>query len=83
MEKEGNALADRPHCIAAGELVSKGLRFLLVGRGERFRRYRKAVHTHLQRKAVRTYQAMQLEHAKNVITDILDDPKNHRVHVQR
>ena len=83
MEKEGNALADRPHCIAAGELVSKGLRFLLVGRGERFRWYRQAVHTHLQRRAAGTYQAMQLEHAKNVIADILDDPKNQRVHVQR
>ncbi|KAG9310416.1 cytochrome P450 [Chiua virens] len=83
MEKEGSALVDRPHSIAAGEIVSRGLRFLLVGTGDRFRRYRKAVHTHLQHKSVKAHQNMQLEHAKNVILDILEDPKNHRAHVQR
>lgn len=83
MEKEGGALADRPRSIAAGELVSKGLRFLLLRSGERFRRFRKAVHAHFQPKAIRAYQDLQLEHAKDVIIDVLDDPKHHRVHVQR
>ena len=83
MEKEGSALADRPHSIAANELLSKGLRFLVLRSGERLRRFRKAVHTHLQPKAAKAYQDMQLENAKNVITDILNDPKNHRAHVQR
>lgn len=82
MEKKGAVLVDRPHSIAASDLLSKGLRFLLVG-GERFRRYRKAVHIHLQPKAAVAYQDLQLESAKDVITDILNDPKNHRVHVQR
>ncbi|KAH0838823.1 cytochrome P450 [Lanmaoa asiatica] len=83
MEKQGAALVDRPQSIAAGELLSKGLRFLLVRSGERFRRYRKAVHTHLRPEAAVAYQDMQVENARNVITDILNDPKNHRVHVQR
>ena len=83
MEKEGSALADRPRLIAAGELLSKEMRFVHLRRGERLRRYRKAAHTHLQIKAVRAYQDMQLENAKNVIIDILNDPKNHRAHATR
>ncbi|KAF8549342.1 cytochrome P450 [Imleria badia] len=83
MEKEGSAIADRPHSIAAGEILSKGLRFSLLRSGERLRRYRKAAHTHLQPEAARAYQEMQLEHARNVIIDILNDPKNHRAHVRR
>jgi cytochrome P450 len=83
MEKEGSALADRPRSIAAGELLCKDLCILLLRSGERLRRFRKAAHTHLQPNAVKSYQDMQLEHAKNLITDILNDPKNHRAHVQR
>ena len=83
MEKEGSALADRPRSIAAGEILSREMRFLLLRSGEKFRQFRKVVHTHLQPKAARAYQDMQLENAMNVIMDILNDPKNHRLHVQR
>ena len=83
MEKEGSALADRPRSIAAGELLSKDMCIALLRSGERWRRFRKAVHTHLQPQAAKAYQDMQLENAKNLITDILNDPKNHRAHVQR
>jgi cytochrome P450 len=83
MEKEGSALADRPRSIAVGELVCNGLGILFLHSGERLRRYRKAALTHLQPKAAKAYRDMQLEHAKNLITDILNDPKNHRAHVQR
>ena len=82
MEKEGSALADRPHSIAA-ELLCNDLGLLQLHIGERLRRFRKAAHTHLQPQAAKAYQDMQLENAKNVITDILNDPKNHRAHVQR
>ena len=83
MEKEGGALVDRPRSISAGELVSRGMRMLLIGSGERFRRFRKVVHTYLQPRAIKAYQGLQLERAKDVITDILNDPKGHREHVQR
>ncbi|KAF8553151.1 cytochrome P450, partial [Imleria badia] len=83
MEKEGSALADRPRSIAAGEMVSQGLQFVLLRSGERLRLYRKAAHTHLQPKAARAYEDLQLETAKDVIMDILNDPKNHQAHVQR
>ncbi|KAF9233850.1 cytochrome P450 [Melanogaster broomeanus] len=83
MEKEGGALVDRPHLIAAGDLLSKGIRLILAPAGERFRRLRKAVHTHLHPKAAATYQVMQTEAAKNLILDILNDPKHHMQHAER
>ncbi|KAH7918834.1 hypothetical protein BV22DRAFT_1134293 [Leucogyrophana mollusca] len=77
MEKEGGALVDRPRSIAAGEIRSRGNRILLEGSGERFRRLRRAVHTHLQPKAAETYESIQMEDAQSVMLDVLDDPKNH------
>lgn len=83
MEKEGAALVDRPRSIAAGEIISRDMRLILTGSGERFRRLRKTAHTHLQPKAAEAYQDMQTEGAKNFILDILNDPKHHIQHVQR
>ena len=83
MEKEGAALVDRPRSVAAGELVSKGMRFLLLRSGERLRRFRKAAHTSLQPKAAQAYEDAQLESARDVVNDILNDAKHHQAHVKR
>jgi cytochrome P450 len=83
METEGSALADRPPSIAAAELLSQGMRLLIVRSGDLLRRLRKAVHTHLQPKAAGAYENVQFEYARNVIVDILNDPKNHVRHAKR
>ncbi|KAG2340358.1 cytochrome P450 [Suillus weaverae] len=83
MEKEGGSLVDRPRSIAAGEMLSNGMRILLARSGDQFRRLRKAVHTHLQPKAAETYQDMQREHAMDFILDMLNDPQNHQKHAHR
>ncbi|KIJ65444.1 hypothetical protein HYDPIDRAFT_88479 [Hydnomerulius pinastri MD-312] len=83
MEKEGGSLVDRPHLIAAGDLVSGGLRIILTPAGERFRLLRRAVHTQLQPKAAEAYQEIQTNSAKDVIIDILNDSKHHIEHAQR
>ncbi|KAG2068482.1 cytochrome P450 [Suillus decipiens] len=83
MEKEGGSLVDRPRSIAAGEMLSKGMRILMARSGDRFRRLRKAVHTHLQPKAAEAYKDMQRENAMIFILDMLNDPKNHQKHAQR
>ncbi|KIJ14417.1 hypothetical protein PAXINDRAFT_135014 [Paxillus involutus ATCC 200175] len=83
MEKEGGALVDRPRSIALGEIMSGGMRMIMMSGGERFRRLRKAMHAHLQPKAAVEYQDMQSDAGKEVILDILNDPKNHVRHVQR
>ncbi|PBK84081.1 hydrophobin-domain-containing protein [Armillaria gallica] len=41
MEKEGTALVDRPRWTAASEMVSGGMKLLLLQSGERLRRFRK------------------------------------------
>jgi hypothetical protein len=68
MEKEGSALADRPPMIAADELLSGGKRITLMGSGERFRRLRKAIHTHFQVKALEMYKDTQSEQAHSSLT---------------
>ncbi|KAF8555883.1 cytochrome P450 [Imleria badia] len=83
MEKEGGALVDRPHMIAAADILSRGMRLLLAPAGERFRRLRRAAHSHLQPKAAETYEEIQAETAKDVILDILNDPKRYVQHAQR
>ena len=83
MEKNGAVTADRPHSIAARELLSKGLRMVLEHNNERFRRLRKAMSIHLQPKSIHKYKPMQMQDAKNLIIDILNDPKNHQTHALR
>ncbi|KAG9310273.1 cytochrome P450 [Chiua virens] len=83
MEKEGGLLADRPRAVAAGEILSRGLRMILAPAGEQFRRLRRAAHTHLQAKAAESYAPIQMNAARDVILDILDDPKHHQAHANR
>ena len=51
-------LSDRPRRVAAGELISQGMRILLVGAGARLRRLRGALHAMLQPARAETYQPM-------------------------
>ncbi|KAG1728771.1 cytochrome P450 [Suillus lakei] len=83
MEAEGRSLVDRPPSIAAGEMLSNGMRIVMARSGERFRRLRKAVHTHLQPKAAEEYKDMQHDNARKFILDILNDPKHHQKHAAR
>ncbi|OAX34928.1 cytochrome P450, partial [Rhizopogon vinicolor AM-OR11-026] len=83
MEKEGGLLADRPRAVAAGEMMSRGLRMILAPAGEQFRRLRRAAHTHLQAKAAESYAPIQMDAARDVILDILDDPKGHQAAANR
>ncbi|OAX31873.1 cytochrome P450 [Rhizopogon vinicolor AM-OR11-026] len=82
MEKQGGTLADRPRMIAAGEMLSGGLSIGFVHTGDRLRRMRRALHTHLQPKAVEEYQPLQMTHAKKTVLSILDDPHNFRNHTE-
>ncbi|KAF9231569.1 cytochrome P450 [Melanogaster broomeanus] len=83
MEKEGAALVDRPRSVAFAEIMSNNMNIGVMGSGERFRRLRKAVHTHLQPRAVQAYEGLQCEHARDVILDILRDPTHHVEHAKR
>jgi hypothetical protein len=84
MEKKGWALVGRPrlcNCLrrdhVGGHAYAGGTQWL------RFRRLRKAIHTHLQPKAAGAYQRIQIDAAKEVVLDILNDPKDHARQVLR
>ncbi|KAG2070790.1 cytochrome P450 [Suillus decipiens] len=79
MEKQGRILVDRPRLVA-GEILTRQLDIGLAHAGDRFRRMRRAVHTHLQPKSAEAYQPLQMSQAKNVILNILDDPSNFQHH---
>ncbi|KAG0695259.1 cytochrome P450 [Suillus ampliporus] len=81
MENQGKLLADRPRMIAAGEIFSGGLNLSFAPFGERVRRMRRALHTHLQPKAAESYQPLQMSLAKDTVLNILDDPYNFHNHV--
>ncbi|EGN97648.1 hypothetical protein SERLA73DRAFT_184436 [Serpula lacrymans var. lacrymans S7.3] len=83
MEKQGGSTVDRPRMVAAGDILSGGLRFIFTPGGERFRRMRRAIHTHLQPKAAEHYESVQMDNAKNTILDLLDDPDQYSLHATR
>ncbi|KAG1731334.1 cytochrome P450 [Suillus paluster] len=81
MEKEGASVADRP-CSVVQDTLSNGLIVLFAG-GERLRRLRRVLHAGLQPKVAETYEPIQIKNAKNLVLDILNDPKNHQMHAMR
>ncbi|KAG1772927.1 cytochrome P450 [Suillus placidus] len=81
MENQGKLLADRPRQIAAGEMFTGGMSIAFVPFGDRFRRMRRALHSHLQPKAAEAYQPLLMSHAKSIVLDVLDNPQNIQHHV--
>jgi hypothetical protein len=41
LEKQGACFADRPHSIAGGDILGRGMRFMLLSTSDRLRRFRK------------------------------------------
>ncbi|KAG2029545.1 cytochrome P450 [Suillus americanus] len=84
MEKEGANMADCPRSIALQETLADGMGMVLEGSlGEKLRRLRRVLHAGLQPRVAETYEPIQTRNAKNLVLDILDDPKNHQGHVMR
>ncbi|KAG2139190.1 cytochrome P450 [Suillus bovinus] len=81
MENQGKLTADRPRVNAAGKMLNGAISIVFVPFGDKFRRMRRALHSHLQPKAAEAYQPLQMSHAKNTVLDILDDPYNYHNHV--
>ncbi|KAG2066752.1 cytochrome P450 [Suillus decipiens] len=83
MEKQGAFLADRPRSIAGGEMLGRGMRFFQLRHGEMLRKFRKASHAYLQPKTAQTYEPIQVAHARDIILDILHEPKLHQQYIKR
>ncbi|KAG1875750.1 cytochrome P450 [Suillus subluteus] len=80
MENQGKFVADRPRMVAGGEILSGGMSIALAPFGDRFRKMRRALHSHLQPKAAEAYQPLQMSHAKNIVLGVLDNPPNIKHH---
>ncbi|EIN08589.1 cytochrome P450 [Punctularia strigosozonata HHB-11173 SS5] len=83
MEKHGAVLSDRPRTVAAGEVLSGGMRPLLTRAGDRLRKIRRALHTHMQYGTSAAYSPIQFENAKNLVLDIMQRPDDHINHARR
>ncbi|KAI0826895.1 cytochrome P450 [Trametes gibbosa] len=83
MVKQSHNLADRPRAVAAGELLSKGMRILTIGAGDRLKKYRSILHATLQPQSAARYEYMQMQNARNFILDILDEPTEFLNHAKR
>lgn len=83
MEKQGVVLADRPRSVAGCDILGRGMRFVQIGSGERLRKFRKSAHSHLQVRSAQTYELVQVAHARDIILDILHEPKLHQQHIKR
>ncbi|KAK0484227.1 cytochrome P450 [Armillaria luteobubalina] len=77
MEKEGAALTDRPKWSATSKMVSGGMRLLLLQSGERLRKFRRALHTHLQARAAKDYEPLQMHYASSLVRNITGNPAKH------
>ncbi|KAG2100196.1 cytochrome P450 [Suillus discolor] len=80
MEKQGRTLADRPRLVAAGDILTRGQSLVFIHVGDKLRRMRRVLHTHLQPKSADEYQPLQMSQARTLILNILDDPSNFQNH---
>ncbi|KIM47190.1 hypothetical protein M413DRAFT_440696 [Hebeloma cylindrosporum] len=83
MEKEGASTVDRPHNISAGDTLSGGMRVLLTPAGDRFKKMRRALHSHLQPKSIANYSPTIMRNARQHIFDIIEHPEKHQDHAKR
>ncbi|KAK0474296.1 cytochrome P450 [Armillaria luteobubalina] len=73
----GAALTDRPKWSATSEMVSGRMRLLLLQSGERLRKFRRALHTHLQARAAKDYEPLQMHYASSLVRNIAGNPAKH------
>ncbi|KAG2106163.1 uncharacterized protein F5147DRAFT_551663, partial [Suillus discolor] len=82
--RRGGLPANRPRMVAAGEILSCGLRITLALTGEHFWRLGKlAVHTHFWGKVVDSYAPIQTDTTRDVILDILENHQGHQAAANR
>ncbi|KZT11592.1 cytochrome P450 [Laetiporus sulphureus 93-53] len=82
LQKHSLETSDRPRAIVANEILSKGLRVLMVRAGDRLKRIRRALHAYLQPSVAVTYTPIQYRYAKKYIVDCYRKPDEHLEHAK-
>ncbi|KAJ4494420.1 cytochrome P450 [Lentinula lateritia] len=73
MEKHGADISDRPNSVAAGDTLSGGMRILLIKSGDKFKKLRKALQSHLQPKSIASYHPVLTQSARQHMFDIIEE----------
>jgi len=76
LEGRSSIYCDRPQLEMAGNIMSGGLRTLCLPYGDRWKRFRRVLHSQLDNKAATSYQPIQERASRELILDILERPKD-------
>ncbi|KAF8842506.1 cytochrome P450 [Paxillus ammoniavirescens] len=82
LEHRSSVYSDRPH-FAARLPYGWGFHFAWEPYGERWRLQRKLFHQFFREEAALEQRPIQLQKARQLVLDLVNDPDNHRFHIQR
>lgn len=76
LEGRSGIYCDRPQLEMAGNIMSGGLRTLCLGYGDRWKRFRRVLHSQLDNKSATAYSPIQERASRQLILDILERPND-------
>ncbi|MCJ1318521.1 hypothetical protein MMC15_003851 [Xylographa vitiligo] len=83
LDKRAATFSSRPRMVVFGELAFDQESLVTQKYGERFRVHRKLTHMGVGLQQVRNYQGIQSDENKVVLFDLLSDPENYVLHLER
>ncbi|KAF5355238.1 hypothetical protein D9758_005998 [Tetrapyrgos nigripes] len=78
--KQGASTIDRPHWIAANQILSRNARIVTMSSGPNLRKFRKILNNFLSLRAVKSFAPLQMKAAKSMLFNIMDEPERHQWH---
>ncbi|KAG1747256.1 cytochrome P450 [Suillus paluster] len=83
LERRSNNYSDRPGIMRlTNDFFGWSFNSVMVGYGDRWRLHRRLFHQAFRPEASFAYQPMQLRKARELLTNLFEDPVNWRAHVQ-
>ena len=83
LDKRAATFSSRPHMVVFGDLAFGQSSLVSMKYGDRFRVHRKITHMGVGLQQVRSYQDIQSNENKVVLFDLLSDPENYVLHLER
>ncbi|KAJ7163866.1 cytochrome P450 [Mycena crocata] len=75
--------SDHPRWVLANDILARGMHVGVVGYGESHRRFRRAIHSGLQPKALSSYHPIEEREARIFLKEMISDPGDFRNSVKR
>lgn len=83
LEKRSHNYSDRPGIMRlTNDFFGWSFNSVMIKYSDRWRLHRRLFHQAFRPEAAFTYQSMQLRKARELLTNLLDDPLNWRAHIQ-